>query len=398
MTGPEALERRHGLLRQRVEAVGPGRVRVGGRWLLNFASCHYLGLGLHPAVGRASAVVARRFGISLAMPRALATTSLSERLEAALSRLTGHQSALVFPSTTHAALDVLPALAGGRGTLLLDSLAYPISFQAAAVAAAAGARIRTFSHNDANSLESQLTSALPGGARIIVCDGVYPASGVPAPLGRFLDLARHHAAFLYVDDAHGLGVLGRGASPSRPYGSGGGGTPAHFGLSNSEIVHVGSLSKAFGVPLAFVAGRGDLVDRLRAAAPSITHSSPPSLPVLAAGLAALQVHSERGDLLRDMLLRRVRRFRSGLIDIAGFATANSSFPIQTLMFGSAAQASDVGCGLRRMGVWPVVQVAAPRQGRRGAVRFIVTVHHRVADLDHALCCISRVLRSHRHDM
>ena len=152
------------------EADGP-RVRVDGRWVLNFATSHYLGLGQDSRVTAAMAQAATG-GISLGMPRALGTAALTERVETAIAALVGQERALVFPSTTHVALDVLPLLADQSGMLFVDEHAYPVSVDGALLAARCSERLVRFPHNDAIALERLLRSHSPGQTKVIVCDGI----------------------------------------------------------------------------------------------------------------------------------------------------------------------------------------------------------------------------------
>lgn len=213
---------------------------------------------------------------------------------------------------THIALDLLPLLAGKHGTLFLDEWAYPISQEGAALAAHRGAHLVSFPHNEGQALAAALQSTASNGERVIVCDGVYSAGGYPAALRSFLRVAGEFGVLIYVDDAHGVGILGEHPGPGCPYGRGGGGICAYLSLPAGRIVHVGSLSKAFGVPLAFVAGPAAFIDYLEANAGTFIHSSPPDLPSLAAALAALQVHARYGEQLRTRLAQSTARLRAGL--------------------------------------------------------------------------------------
>lgn len=378
---------RGGLAEQPIEAVDGPRVRIAGEWVLNFAATNYLGLSRHPWVTRAAARAAREWGISLATPRILAVDRLTEQLEAALARFVGQEQALIFPSTTHAALDVLPLLAGPRGALFLDAWAYPLSVAGAYAATRAGARVATFPHDDARALARMLEAHGAAGA-VVVCDGVYPATGRPAALRPIERAARDWGARVYVDDAHGFGLLGARPDATMPYGYGGAGTPAHLAIAPGQIIQVGSLSKALGVPVAFVAGPSGPISRLRAAAPTYTHCSPPALPVLAAALAALHAHERHGDKLRQRLAGLVRRFQHGLIGLGLAAQPDTLFPIQALLLSSSGAAHAAALALRRRGIWAVLQAGASEHSG-AALRFALTALHTRADIDLLLDALAR---------
>lgn len=359
------LQQRNGLIQQPVEAMAGPWIRVNGHWLLNFASTNYLGLNHHPYVLRAISSAIDAWGTSLSMPRLLATDRLTARLETEFANLVKQDKALVFPSTTHIALDLLPLLAGPKGALFIDAWAYPISLEGARAARQHGAQIHHFPHNDCYSLMKLLRTQAHLREKVIVCDGVYSAGGHPAPLDQLARIARDFDAIIYVDDAHGIGVLGERPSQEMPYGYGGGGTPNYFGVKPGNIVHVGSLSKAFGVPLAFMTGPTSFVDYLRATVPTYTHSSPPAIPVLAAALGALQVHHFHGETLRRGLLNRVRHFREGLRKVGLRLSPDELFPLQTLYFATPQATETAGRRLRRMGFLDStsVQPAGPPSGR-----------------------------------
>jgi 8-amino-7-oxononanoate synthase len=438
-----ALAGADALVAQPLDAAAGPRVRVGGRSVLSFAATDYLGLARDPRVAAATARAVGRWGVSLATPRLLAVDRLTRRLETALARLVGQPAACVFPSTTHAALDVLPLLAGPRGVLLVDEWAYPISLEGARLAAQQGARLERFPHDDLAALARRLARHAGNPDKVIVCDGVYPVGGRPAPLRAMDALARDFDAVVYVDDAHGVGLLGArtttiprlgrtGARPftgspvgqmsngpgavppfgrldarslaghrhrqggaggagACPYGWGGGGTPRYLGVAPGRVVHVGSLSKALGVPLAFVAGPRAFVDYLRATAPTYTHSSPPALPVLAAALAALAVHAAEGDARRQTLAARVRYFRRALATAGLPPLTDTLFPIQTIGFATPLAARVVAASLRRQGVWPVLQLWPPERPQGGVLRFVLTAQHAESDLDQAVAALARSL-------
>jgi 8-amino-7-oxononanoate synthase len=388
----DRLARDDGLVFQTITKSDGPRARVDGRWVLNFATSHYLGLGQDPRVKAAMARAAAG-GISLGMPRALGAAVLTGRLETAIAALVGQERALVFPSTTHIALDVLQLLSGQTGMLFVDERAYPISLDGAFVAVRVSDRLVRFPHNDAFALERLLRSYMTVQDKVIVCDGLYPLGGRVAALRAFATLAERYGAAVYVDDAHGIGVLGEEPTAKMPFGYGGGGTPRHLGVRNGSVVHVGGLAKALGVPVAFVAGPERFIDHLRLTAGSFVHSSPPATPILAAALAALQVHDREGDDLRRHLVSLVRRFRNGLRRVGLEPEPASLFPIQSLRLQSGAMATIAASTLRRHGIWPVLQLAPPEEPGGGAIRFVLTALHQVEDIDEAVAAIARTWTS-----
>ncbi|HEX5164181.1 MAG TPA: pyridoxal phosphate-dependent aminotransferase family protein, partial [Thermomicrobiales bacterium] len=371
-----------------VGAVDGPRVRIAGRWVLNFTSSNYLGLSHDPEVRERTAATVRRWGSSLAMPRLLATDSLTAQLERKLAGLVHAEAALLFPSTLHAAHDVLSLLAGDAGLIAIDERAYPISLAAARSVAWPNGEMRRFQHDDPESLARLLAERGQRDA-VVICDGVYPANGAPASVRAIGRVAASAGATVYVDDAHGLGVLGAHPGPAQPYGYGGGGTLRYSGAQQGNIAYVSSLSKALGVPLAFAAGPARFIEYLRLTSASVTHSSPPCQLVVAAALATLDRQVACGDALRRRLLYNVRHFRAEANRLGLPLTSNSLFPIQSIAFASPAAAIASGRRLRLHDIWPVLALRPEDHPTGATLRFVITALHTKEDIDEAIDALAR---------
>jgi 8-amino-7-oxononanoate synthase len=247
--------------RQSVEAVRARRIRVGDQWLVSFVSASYLGLEQDVRVKRAVCRALDSWGFSLAIPRRLARDRITAQLEHAIAGFVCQPAALVFPSTTHAALDLLPALATPSGAIFVDVRAYPTSLEGVHAAERRGARVYWIRHNDPSALQTALRAGVRARHKIVVCAGVYPEGAEAAPLREYADLASTFGAFLYIDDSHGIGIFGKGpATAHYPYGRGSGGLTRFLRLQPGRVVVGGTLGKATGVPIAFVAGPTPLMD------------------------------------------------------------------------------------------------------------------------------------------
>jgi 8-amino-7-oxononanoate synthase len=381
--------KRKRLIAQRASARGDLAVRSNGRRLRNFTSSNYLGLADHPAVRLSASRAALQWGVSLSQPRLWVTDRITARLELEIARLVGQEQAITFPSTTHIAYDVLPLLAGKRGAIFMDAWAYPISKAGAHAARQMGARIYIFRHNDPQDLAHLLESEVAANDKVIVCDGLYMSVGEPAALSAFQDLADVFDAVIYLDDAQGLGILGSGPCQSMPYGYGGGGTPQYWNTTPGRIVHASTLAKAFGVPIAFVAGPKGFIDYLGSTGSTFFHSSPPALPVLAAALGALQLNAVFGDRLRSRLLNRVRYFHHTLDGFSPGLLSDHLFPMQSIYFSTSNAATSTAGHLRRHNIWPIIQFGPPENPFGGVLRFILTISHRSDHIDE----LSRVLKA-----
>ncbi len=381
-----------GLLRQVVEGVNGSFVSIRGQWVLNFAGTNYLGLGRHPALRRAMVESMDHFGLSLSMPRILATAPATLHLEQGLAKLVGQQEAMLFPSSTHALMDLLPYLISPDGFLFLDAWSYPISRQAATLARQRGARVCVYPHNDVTALGRLLARYTSVAKKAIVCDGVYSAGGGQARLREFAELAQRHGATVVVDDAHGLGVLGHGPTAAMPYGFGGGGLLLHQAAPAESVIYVGSLSKAFSVPLAFVAGSSRVMTRLRQVSGADIHSSPPAQPIVAAAGAALHLNVLYGDLMRERLLVNVRQFQRALAERGLFLSSQTSFPIQSLHFAERSAAQVAARSLRRKGIWTVLHHNPADAPSVSVLRFIVTRLHTAPVIARAAGTIAKVVK------
>jgi len=387
------LRLRAALVHQPVELVAGRVLTIGRQRVVSFVSASYLGLEQDPRVLRAVGRAIARLGLSLGTPRLLASDPLTRRLERALAHFTAQPAAAVFPSTSHCALDVIPLLAGSRGALFVDRWAYPTQRDGIWGAERRGARVHWFEHNQPAALARALRSSGGSRARLVVCDGVYAAGGQQAPLRRFAQIAAHFGALLYVDDSHGLGVLGPGSTNAADsYGRGGGGLLRAAGPFAAPVLLVGTLSKALGVPIAFAAGPSALIGRIKLASQSAVHSSPPSVASAAAALEALSVQARDGDLRRAHLARLVRLFRQEM-RVAGIEASSAGlFPVQTVPFQRAAEAVRVAACLRRAGIWPALQLRPPDQpGREAVLRFFLTALHTPRQVQQAVRALASCL-------
>ena len=201
-----------------IDEVHGRRIRVGGDWLIDFASCNYLGFDLEPEIVSAIDDAVRRWGTHPGWSRLLGNPRLYPLIEERLTDLLGAPDSLVLPTITLIHLSVLPALVG-RGTVFLDARAHRTMFDGCVYARGLGATVRRFRNGDPEHLESLLRKSAAG-PRVICLDGVDSMTGDVADLPAFAWLAREYDALLYVDDAHGFGVVGeRRPDETSPYGA-----------------------------------------------------------------------------------------------------------------------------------------------------------------------------------
>lgn len=316
------LERTHPMTDAVIDEISGRMIRVGDHWLADFASCNYLGFDLDPEIIAAVPPYLERWGTHPSWSRLLGSPVLCEEIEESLVELLGCEDALLLPTITLIHMSVIPVLAGS-GTIFLESRAHKTIFDGAQLAAAHGAAVRRFRLDDPDELERMLR-ADRSSRRLVCLDGVNSMTGNIADLPTLARIAREHDALLYVDDAHGFGVIGeRDPAGANPYGVRGNSIVRHAGESYDRIVLVGGFSKAYSSLAAFIACPTDLKRLLKTAAPPYLYSGPSPVASLATTLAGLAVNEKRGDALRTDLWRKTTQVLACL-DRLGVHTPNRS--------------------------------------------------------------------------
>ncbi len=365
------------------------QVWIDGRWMTDFASCNYLGLDLHDEVIEAIEPALRRWGVHPSWTRAVASPAPYRQLESALAGLIGASDTVVFPALTLLHLSVLPVLATPAGTILIDRAAHQSLQQAAELAAGRGTTVTAFDHGDLAELD-RLLATEAGGPRVIVVDGVYSMSGRPAALIELSELAKRHDAVIYVDDAHGFGILGENPTEQSPYGQRGNGVVKYFGLDYERIVYCAGLSKAYSSMGAFVTVRTPAERRQLEKSATLVFSGPIPTASLASALAGLAVNDKSGDVTRARLRRLTGRLVAG-IRALGFDYDNEyDFPIVNLTIGSIARAREAATILWDHGllVTPSIYPAVPLDAC--GIRFTVTAANTDLEIDQALTALTEI--------
>ncbi|WP_174871554.1 aminotransferase class I/II-fold pyridoxal phosphate-dependent enzyme [Pectobacterium polaris] len=246
-------------------------------------------------------------------------------IENALRELTGAPEILTFPTITHIHMSVIPFLAG-QGTVFLDSRAHKTIYDGCKVAEGQGATLIRFPHNDADALEHLVrTSAQP--PTLICMDGVNSMTGNIPDLSRFAKLAKEWNSILYVDDAHGFGLIGEEPGHDMPWGKRGNGIVRYCGLSYDHIVLVAGLSKSYSSLLAFMGLPSLLKERVKVAAAPYLYSGPSPVASLATTLSGLRVNARTGETLRRNLYDLCVQLQDGLKQLNIYTLNQSTLPI-----------------------------------------------------------------------
>jgi len=317
-----ALRRSHPMMDAVIEEIDGRMIRVGSQWLADFASCNYLGFDLDREIINAVPAYLDAWGTHPSWSRLLGSPAPYEQIEERLTALLGSPDSLVLPTITHIHMSVIPALAAG-GTIFLDSRSHKTIYDGCQMAKTRGASVERFRFEDPQHLDELLRGARAG-TKLVCMDGVNSMTGNAPDLCAFAAVARAHGALLYVDDAHGFGVIGeRGPEEHCPYGMRGNSIVRHFGESYESLVLVGGFSKAYSSLLAFIACPTETKEMLKVAAAPYLYSGPSPTASLATTLAGFDVNESRGEELRAVIHRHARRVLDCLTEL-GVATPNHS--------------------------------------------------------------------------
>jgi 8-amino-7-oxononanoate synthase len=367
------------------------RFRLHGQEVVSFSTNNYLSLATSARLKERARVALERYGVGNCESRLLGgNLELYERLEARLAEIKHKETALLFATGYLTNLGVLPALV--RSMQLARAFGYVPStnwkhafftdeFNHLSIREgirASGAPAISFKHLDMNDLEQKL-KASSAHIKIIVTDGVFSQHGDIVPLPEMIALADAYDAVVYIDDAHGTGVLG-------PTGAG---TSEYFGVDSPRIIQMGTLSKAYGCIGGFVATEPFLADILRAgcSAWGFTSTLPPDQAA-----AVL----EATDMVRDEPERRARLWANQRAFVsrmqgAGFQLLSTQTPIVPLHVGDERECARLAGALRDAGLhvdaimFPAVGVGQSR------LRFIMNAHHTLEDIDAVAEALSRAV-------
>ena len=292
---------------------------IYGQRVLMFGSNNYLGLTRHPEVMQAARDAIETYGTSMTGSRLLnGSTHLHEELEGRIARFVGKEAALVFTTGYQANLGTISSLVGRHSVAVVDKADHASIYDGCRLAD--GEMIR-FKHNDPEHLESVLKRIGEHKACLVIIDGVFSMGGDIVDLPRIVDVCQRHAARLFVDDAHAIGVIGEG----------GRGTASHFGLEDHVDLVMGTFSKSLASIGGFIAGPRHVLEWVKhfGRAMMFSASLPPS--ATAAALAALTV-LEREPEIVERLGRLAVQWREGLRSL-GFDIGESQTPIVPVNVG-----------------------------------------------------------------
>jgi 8-amino-7-oxononanoate synthase len=354
-----------------IEHLDGAYVTVEGRRMLMMASYSYLGLIGHPKIQEAASQALRQYGTGTHGVRVLAgSLPIHRQLEEEIARFKGTEAAIAFASGYGTNLATISTLVGRNDIVICDKLDHASIVDGCQLS---GARFLRFSHNDADALEEQLERVQGENCgKLVIVDAVYSMDGDVAPLPQLVDLCQRYGAWIMVDEAHSLGVLGKTGT----------GIEEHFSLSGSIPIKMGTLSKTIPSVGGYIAGRYDLIDFLKLNARSFVFSAALPPPAAAAALAAFQVIREEPWRV-ERVQANGRFFKEGLESL-GFNTFAAQTSVVPILIGEEEQTLRVTRFLQDEGLFvlPVLPPAVPPHTAR--LRTTVTAAHSQADIEMAL--------------
>jgi 8-amino-7-oxononanoate synthase len=320
--------------------------KFNGRTLIMCGSNNYLGLTTHPEVQEAAREAISRYGSSCTGSRFLnGTLQLHEQLESELADWLEKDRALVFSTGMQVNLGTISSLVGRKDYVILDKDDHASIVDGARLSY--GDMIR-YKHNDMDDLANKLSRLSPDRGKLLVVDGLYSMEGDIAPLPEIVPLCKKYGVRLMVDDAHAVGVLGKGK-----------GTSAHFGMTDDVDLIMGTFSKSFASIGGYIAGDDTVVDYIKHNARSLIFSASIPGPNAAAALAALHVmqrEPERIERVNQIGAIMRKEFKK-----LGFDIGFSETPVVPIIIGDDTRTLQTWKLLFENGVFvnPVISPAVP---------------------------------------
>lgn len=370
LAGLKAADRYYYL--QQVDELDGAHVYIGGRRMVMFSSYSYLGLLKDPKVQERARQALDRFGTGTHGVRVLAgTTAAHVECEKRIASFLRTEDAIAYSSGYTANLSTISTLLGRNDVVITDKLSHASIIDGCLLS---NATFQRFRHNDLDDLERLLKAAdEKHDGKLVIVDAVYSMDGDVCPLPELVELCRKHDAWLMVDEAHSLGVLGET----------GHGILEYFNMSTDDVeMLTGSLSKTLPAVGGFVAGKHDLIEFLRHNARAFVFSAALPPAAVAAVTASLDIIEEEPWRIKAVR-RNIDRFVSGL-NAMGYDTMNTKSCVIPIIIGQEEPTLELTCKLHHDGMFvsPIVPPAIPPNTCR--LRANVTAAHTDEDIDFAL--------------
>ena len=350
-------------------------VKINGKDVLMFGSNSYLGLTTHPKIKEASKAAIDKYGSGCAGSRFLnGTLDLHLELEDRLAKFVGKDGALVFSTGFQVNLGVLSSISGRHDYIIIDELDHACIIDGSRLSFS---KVLKYRHNDMESLEKVLQKCEEDKVKIIAVDGVFSMEGDLANIPEIVKLAERYKANIMIDDAHGLGVVGRN----------GRGTADHFGLTDKVDLIMGTFSKSLASIGGFIAADSDTINYLKHNARSLIFSASIAPSNAASALAALNIMESEPERLQKLWDNT--NYSMKLLKEAGFDTGHTVTPIIPIFIRDDYKTFSITKMLLEEGVFvnPVVSPAVASSS--SLLRFSLMATHSFAQIEEAVDKITK---------
>ncbi|HIW13344.1 MAG TPA: glycine C-acetyltransferase [Candidatus Salinicoccus stercoripullorum] len=363
-----------------VEGANGPEITIEGEKLINLSSNNYLGLATDETLKKVAKEAIDSHGVGAGAVRTInGTLDLHVELEKKLAEFKGTEAAVAFQSGFNCNMAAIQAVMNKEDAILSDELNHASIIDGCRLSRA---KIIRVNHSDMDDLRKKAKEAVESGLYkkvMYITDGVFSMDGDVALLPEIVEIAKEFDLITYVDDAHGSGVMGKGA-----------GTVKHFGLQNDIDLQMGTLSKAIGVVGGYVAGSQDLIDYLKVAARPFLFSTSLTPGDTRAITEAVQMLMDSTEL-HDRLWENGDYLKKGLREL-GFDIGNSETPITPCIIGDEKTTQQFSKRLMEEGVYAKSIVFPTVPKGTGRVRNMPTAAHTKEMLDEALSIYEKVGR------
>lgn len=360
-----------------IESAQDPEIIMNGRKMIMIGSNNYLGLTNHPKVKEAAIDAIKKYGTGCAGSRFLnGTLDIHVQLEEKLACFTRKDAALIFSTGFQVNLGVISAIAGKDDLIIIDKMDHASIIDGCRLSFG---EVRKYRHNDMSDLE-RILKENEDRDKLIVIDGVFSMEGDIALLPEIVSLARKYGARLMVDDAHGIGVLGKT----------GRGTSEHFGVEDEVDLIMGTYSKSLASIGGFIAGSSDVIHYIKHSARSLIFSASPPPASVASVSAAIDIIENEPER-REHLWENTRKMLNGFKSL-GFETGPSQTPIIPVIVGDDEKAFMMAVMLQEEGIFVNVAVTPAVPAGMALIRTSYMATHTDEHLDKVLRAFEKVGR------
>ncbi|RDU35834.1 glycine C-acetyltransferase [Neobacillus piezotolerans] len=353
-------------------------IKINGRELINLSSNNYLGLATDERLKKAAEQAIEKYGVGAGAVRTInGTLELHVKLEEKLAEFKGTEAAIAYQSGFNCNMAAISAVMDKNDAILSDELNHASIIDGCRLSRA---KIIRYNHSDMEDLRAKAKEARESGLYkklMVITDGVFSMDGDIALLPEIVEIAEEFDLMTYVDDAHGSGVLGKGA-----------GTVKHFGLQDKIDFQIGTLSKAIGVVGGYVAGKQNLIDWLKVRSRPFLFSTSLTPADVAASIQSIEILTESTEL-NERLWENGNYLKKGLKEL-GFNIGDSETPITPCIIGEEKLTQQFSKRLNEEGVYAKSIVFPTVPAGTGRVRNMPTAAHTKEMLDKAISIYEKV--------